>query len=77
MRMHELSEQQVLGLTKELNEYTIEKDKKNEILANIAFKRKIGSYAGRRHAQGLPVRGQGTRSNAQTAKLLNRLNRRL
>ncbi|KAA8917436.1 hypothetical protein TRICI_000385 [Trichomonascus ciferrii] len=77
MRMHQLNEQQVLAITKELSEYTIEKDKKNEILADIDLKRRIGSYAGRRHAQGLPVKGQRTRTNATTAKKLNRLQRRL
>lgn len=77
MRMHQLNEQKVLAITKELSEVTIEKDKKNEVLADIALKRKIGSYQGRRHAQGLPVHGQRTRTNATTAKKLNRLNRRL
>jgi small subunit ribosomal protein S13 len=77
MRMHQLNEQQVLAITKELSEYTIEKDKKNDILADIDLKRRIGSYAGRRHAQGLPVKGQRTRTNATTAKKLNRLQRRL
>ncbi|CAN6666728.1 small ribosomal subunit protein uS13m [Trichomonascus vanleenenianus] len=77
MRVHQLNEQKILAITKELSEYTIEKDLKNEILADIALKRKIGSYQGRRHAQGLPVRGQKTKNNAVTAKRLNRLERRL
>jgi len=34
---------------------------------------KVGSYRGSRHKHGYPVRGQRTRSNAKTAKLLNRL----
>ncbi|KAI6132138.1 hypothetical protein EDD16DRAFT_1882017 [Pisolithus croceorrhizus] len=42
---------------------------------NIAHQRMIGSYVGKRHAMGLPVRGQNTQSNAKTAKKLNRVNR--
>lgn len=46
------------------------------MVANIALKRQIGAYAGRRHAMGLPVRGQSTKTNAKTAKKLNRLDRK-
>ena len=74
--MHQLSEQEVLAITKELAGYTIENEARNEMRANIALKRTIGSFAGRRHAMGLPVRGQGTRNNARTAKKLNKLERR-
>lgn len=76
MRMHQLSEQQVLGITKELSELTIEGDARAVIRQNIALKRAIGSYAGIRHAMGLPVRGQKTRTNAKTARKLNRIERR-
>lgn len=74
--MHQLTEQNVLSIAKELTGYTIENEAKNQLRANIALKRAIGSYAGRRHAMGLPVRGQSTRNNAKTAKRLNRLERR-
>lgn len=77
MRMHQLTESNVMAIVKELDGLKIEKDLKNEILGNIALKRKIGSYAGRRHVMGYPVHGQRTRSNASTAKRLNRLNRQL
>ncbi|EJD35831.1 mitochondrial 30S ribosomal protein S13 [Auricularia subglabra TFB-10046 SS5] len=43
---------------------------------NIAHHKNIGSYVGRRHATGLPVRGQNTRNNAVTARKLNRIERR-
>ncbi|ODQ65324.1 putative mitochondrial ribosomal protein of the small subunit [Nadsonia fulvescens var. elongata DSM 6958] len=75
MRMHQLTETQVLQITKELTGLTIENDLKKEIRANIALKKAIGSYAGRRHALSLPVRGQGTRNNAKTARKLNRSER--
>ncbi|TFK55115.1 S13-like H2TH domain-containing protein [Heliocybe sulcata] len=53
----------------------IETDLRREVRENIAHQRMIGSYVGRRHAMGLPVRGQNTQSNAKTAKKLNKLDR--
>lgn len=76
MRMQQLSEQQILGITKELSELTIEADARALLRQNIALKRAIGSYSGLRHAMGLPVRGQKTRNNAKTARKLNRIERR-
>lgn len=55
----------------------IETELKREILENIAHQRMIGSYVGRRHATGMPVRGQNTQTNAKIAKRLNRVERRL
>lgn len=77
MRMGQLSEPQILAINKELNELTIEGQLKQQINDNIKLKRAIGSYAGLRHAAGLPVRGQRTRNNAVTAKRLNKLNRHI
>lgn len=49
-------------------EYTIEGDLRRQVQNNI--KRLIGihCYRGLRHRQGLPVRGQRTRTNARTRK---------
>lgn len=77
MRMNQLTESQIMAINKELNKLKIEGNLKQEITENIKLKRLIGSYAGYRHAYGLPVRGQGTRNNANTAKKLNSLDRRL
>lgn len=77
MRMNELTEPQLMAINKELGKMKVEGKLKQEILENIKLKRLIGSYAGYRHAYGLPVRGQGTRNNANTAKKLNKLDRRL
>ena len=55
---------------------TIETDLKRQMRGDIAHHRQIGTYRGRRHAMGLPVRGQNTQNNAQIAKRLNRLERR-
>jgi small subunit ribosomal protein S13 len=49
-------------LTNQLGEMKIESDLKREIKQNIKRLKDINSYRGRRHAMGLPVRGQNTRS---------------
>lgn len=77
MRMHQLDETRVLALTKELSGMKIETELRNEILGNIRRKVEIGCYQGIRHQQGLPVHGQRTRTNAKTAKKLNRPDRRI
>jgi small subunit ribosomal protein S13 len=54
----------------------IESDLRRQVRSNIQHHRTVGSYKGRRHAMGFPVRGQRTKSNAKTAKRLNRVERR-
>lgn len=76
MRMHQLSEQQVMSITKELSDMTIEGKLRSLVKENIHMKRTIGTYTGLRHAMGLPVRGQRTKTNAKTARKLNKLDRR-
>ena len=58
-----------------LRNLKIESELRNQIRENIGHHRMIGSYVGRRHAMNLPVRGQNTQNNAQTAKKLNKLDR--
>lgn len=67
-RAKTLTEEEVKRLTKILETYKIEGDLKAEIAANVRRLRDIGSYRGMRHAHGLPVRGQRTRSNARTKR---------
>ena len=50
------------------NEYRIEGDLRREVSANIRRLISVGSYRGRRHRAGLPVRGQRTKTNARTRK---------
>lgn len=76
MRMHQLSEAQIMSITSELTNMTIEGNARAIVKDNIALKRRIGSYAGMRHALNLPVRGQRTRNNAKTARRLNKVDRR-
>ncbi|KAG8897534.1 hypothetical protein FRB99_008106 [Tulasnella sp. 403] len=54
----------------------VENEAKRLLRENIAHHRTIGTYRGRRHAMGLPVRGQRTNTNAMTARRLNRIERR-
>ena len=51
-------------------ECMIERELQAIILANINNKIKTKSYQGIRHLNGLPVNGQNTRNNSQTAKKL-------
>lgn len=67
-RAKTLTEDEIKRLTKILEAYKIEGDLKAEIATNIRRLRDIGSYRGLRHAHGLPVRGQRTRSNARTKR---------
>ncbi len=48
--------------------YKIEGDLKREKIQNIRRKKEIGAYQGLRHARGLPVRGQKTKTNSRTVR---------
>ena len=48
--------------------YKVEGDLRREIAMNIKRLMDIGCYRGLRHRQGLPVRGQRTKTNARTRK---------
>ncbi len=67
-RVHELSEDEVASLTKELRNYTIEGDLRKQTAMDIKNLMDIKSYRGIRHRRGLPVRGQRTKTNARTRK---------
>ncbi|KAJ5327815.1 37S ribosomal protein SWS2 [Penicillium brevicompactum] len=76
-RVGELANKQVLDLTAVLSEMKIENDLRRDILNNIKRLKETGTYRGRRHALGLPVRGQRTRTQIKTPIRLNRMERRL
>lgn len=50
------------------SDYKIEGALKAEVQGNIKRLMDIGSYRGKRHRRGLPVRGQRTKTNARTRK---------
>ncbi|KAK9252646.1 hypothetical protein V1507DRAFT_420690 [Lipomyces tetrasporus] len=76
IRFHQLTEPDLLAMAKELSAYTIDDEKRQIMRDNLNRKRIAGTYSGRRHAMGYPIRGQRTKRNAQTAKRLNRVFRR-
>ena len=68
-RVHELSEDDLVALRDHIEaKYQTEGDLRREVAADIRRKIEIGSYQGRRHRSGLPVRGQRTRTNARQRK---------
>jgi small subunit ribosomal protein S13 len=67
-RTHELTEEEITKLRDEVGKYTTEADLRRIVSQNIKRLKDIGSYRGRRHIMGLPVRGQRTKTNARTRK---------
>ena len=49
-------------------DYLVEGDRRREVAMDIKRLVDLGSYRGRRHRQGLPCRGQRTKTNARTRK---------
>ncbi|KAK8041133.1 hypothetical protein PG994_014140 [Apiospora phragmitis] len=74
-RLGSLPTKTIVSLTAELSTMTIDNDARRIVQDNIKRLRDMGSYRGRRHAMGLPVRGQNTRSQIITARKLNVLER--
>ncbi len=69
MRVHELGDAELVALRDFIEaNYQVEGDLRRETQADIRRKIEIGSYQGRRHRMGLPVRGQRTKTNARTRK---------
>lgn len=69
VRIKDLSDEDALKLRTYIDEsYEIEGDLRRWEAMNIKRLGDIGTYRGRRHRQGLPVRGQRTRTNARTRR---------
>ncbi|MBW4469532.1 MAG: 30S ribosomal protein S13 [Stenomitos rutilans HA7619-LM2] len=69
IRVKDLSDADVSLLREEVEEnYQIEGDLRRLESMNIKRLMDIGTYRGRRHRLGLPVRGQRTRTNARTRR---------
>lgn len=67
-RAHELSREEIAQIAKVLEIVKTEGDLREERVKNIKRLKRIGSYRGLRHSQGLPARGQRTKSNARTKR---------
>jgi small subunit ribosomal protein S13 len=69
VRVRDLTEIEVGRLRNYIeNNFKVEGDLRREVSMNIKRLIEIGCYRGIRHRRGLPVRGQGTRTNARTLK---------
>ncbi len=68
-RTQDLTDEEVNKLREIIEKnYKVEGELKREILMNIKRLKEIGSYRGQRHAKGLPVRGQRTKTNSRTVR---------
>jgi len=68
-RVKDLTESEVADLRDAIeNDHMVEGDLRRDTALNIKRLIEIGSYRGRRHRMGLPVRGQNTKNNARTRK---------
>ncbi|MDI9389037.1 MAG: 30S ribosomal protein S13 [Synergistota bacterium] len=68
-RVKDLTDEESQKLRKEIEEHhKVEGDLRREVSMNIKRLMDIGCYRGQRHKQGLPVRGQRTKTNARTRK---------
>jgi small subunit ribosomal protein S13 len=69
IRVKDLTDAQLVALRDFIDaNYEVEGDLRRSVDADIRRKIEIGTYQGRRHRAGLPVRGQRTRTNARTRK---------
>ena len=68
IKVSELNEDQINQLREEIANLKVEGDLRREQQENINRLKRIQCYRGYRHAKGLPVRGQQTRTNARTRK---------
>ena len=72
-RVKELSDADVAALRQAVEtNYQVEGDLRRWEAMNIKRLMDIGTYRGRRHRMGLPVRGQRTRTNARTRRGVRR-----
>ena len=67
-RIKDLSDNQMDKLREQVAKVPVEGDLRREVSMNIKHLIDLGTWRGKRHRLGLPVRGQRTRTNARTRK---------
>jgi len=68
-RTKDLSEKDANRLRETIEkEHRVEGELRHQVKMNIKRLKEIGSYRGIRHAKGLPVRGQRTKTNTRTVR---------
>jgi len=69
-RVKDLTDVEVAHIRQAIDDgdYAVEGDLRREVSMNIKRLTDLGCYRGLRHRQGLPLRGQKTKTNARTRK---------
>ncbi len=67
-KMKDLSDSEMDKLREQVAKFATEGDLRREVSMNIKRLMDLGTWRGKRHRAGLPVRGQRTRTNARTRK---------
>lgn len=68
-RVKDLSEDKVNSIRNIIEKQNkVEGDLRREVLSNIKRLKDVNSYRGSRHAKGLPVRGQRTKTNSRSVR---------
>ena len=67
-KMKDLSDSEMDKLREQVGKFSTEGDLRREVSMNIKRLMDLGTWRGKRHRAGLPVRGQRTRTNARTRK---------
>ena len=67
-KIKDLSDTQMDKLREQVAKIPVEGDLRREVSMNIKRLIDLGTWRGKRHRLGLPVRGQRTRTNARTRK---------
>jgi small subunit ribosomal protein S13 len=67
-KIKDLSDSDMDRLREQVAKFAVEGDLRREVSMNIKRLMDLGTWRGKRHRAGLPVRGQRTRTNARTRK---------
>jgi len=67
-RACDLGPEEVTRIQRAVDKHPTEGKVKSRVREDIQRLKRIGSYRGLRHSQGLPVRGQRTKTNARTKR---------
>jgi len=67
-KVKDLSDTEMDKLREQVQKFATEGDLRREVSMNIKRLMDLGTWRGKRHRAGLPVRGQRTRTNARTRK---------
>lgn len=67
-RVVDLTAEEITKLSRKIDEYPTEGEWARQVKSAINRLKATGTYRGARHASGLPVRGQRTKSNARTKR---------